>query len=271
MIVLKIILFILLAVLGIILLLLLMPISLSFSYIGGEMKYSLKYALVPFFDTEGKGILSKMQKDKDSSKTKDLEGKISERDLEEIDDDAPESPRSYAKRGKKSKKSSKSEKNANNEDNENIENGENNDGRKKTIGEMTGMLLDIWRCAKKPVCRLFKGFRFSKIYIDFTVADEDAYKCALNYGRVCGAVYNLLAFMRLVFTSKEKTVDVTAGFGKEKSRWDVSFTLRFFPITLVASGLWFLMTYIFRIYLPGRKSPDKKQKLSRKAECEVKI
>lgn len=250
MIILKIILFILLAVLGIILLLLLMPISLSFSYIGGEMKYRLKYALIPFLDTDGKGILSGIGTSKKASKPKKQKKHIPDSESEEKSDNGSESFDSYVKRGKKSG------------------NGETNDSHKKTVGEM---ILDIWKCAKKPLCRLFKGFRFSKVYIDFVVANEDAYKCALNYGRVSGAVYNLLAFMRLVFTSKEKTVDITPGFGQEKSRWDVSFTLRFVPMTLVASGLWFLMTYIFRIYLPGRKMPGKKQKLSRKAECEVKI
>ncbi|MDE5556824.1 MAG: hypothetical protein K2J32_03895, partial [Ruminococcus sp.] len=98
------------------------------------------------------------------------------------------------------------------------------------------------------------------VYIDFIVANEDAYKCAVNYGIVSSAVYNLLAWFGELFTVSYKTVDIRSGFSLKKSQWDASCKVDFRLYTLVVSILWFLLAYLFKISIPkkqGRKKSGK--------------
>lgn len=269
MIILKIIGFILLAVLAVILLLLLMPLSVEFSFIGEELKYKIRYSFLNFYDSEGNGIILMLMKKKSAESDKKPDSadiKPEKRRKSEAADDSDE---------KKAVKESQSgddaaeqmdntEKAAADKASENTENKKNKEKdseEKKTLGDRVDFFMKLWSCAKRPVRKIFKGFHISKVYIDFLVADEDAYKCAMRYGQVCALTYNLLAQFSQLFSVKYKTVDIQCGFGKEKSRWDGSFNIWFLPVTAVISGAWFLITYIFRVYLPG-KSADKRTRKS---------
>ena len=54
----------------------------------------------------------------------------------------------------------------------------------KSAAEKIGSLLEIWNSAKYPIKKIFKGIHLSDVYIDFIAANEDAYDCALKYGRI---------------------------------------------------------------------------------------
>ena len=133
----------------------------------------------------------------------------------------------------------------------------------KTLGEKIEFLLDLWRAADRPLLRIFKGIRLYDLYADLIVADEDAYKCALNYGRVSALLYPLLGWLSTLFTVRLKTIDLNAGFGLEKSRWDAAVKVSFRLGTVVIAGLWFLVTYIFRYFIPGKLRGRKINKAAR--------
>ncbi len=250
MIVLKIILYVLLAVLGLILLILIMPISAKVSYIGGKLEYRVKYAFLGVIDSDGGGLAGRFMKKKaDGSET-----------LDEAADSSEEEGGMDKKSAEKKKKKSDKKNNSESESDEITDSAEGDDEPKKTLGEKVGFIMNIWRSAKRPLKKLLKGFHIKDIYIDFLVADEDAYKCAMNYGRVCTGVYNALASFAMLFTTKYKTVDIESGFGIEKSRWDAGCKVVFLPITAVITGAWFLLTYIFRVYLPEKRKNKKECK-----------
>lgn len=277
MIILKILLIIILVILGTVLILLLMPVRVKFEFIGEKVNYHLKYGFLNIIDSSGGGLVSRLTKKRSESK-KSENSKAEKSSAEDNSgNQAEKSEVSESAAEKDNVESSSPEEPHENSAAEEASDGSDSDAAdtaetKKTLGEKVGFILEIWNSAKKPVRKIFKGFHFTDIMIDFVIADEDAYKCALKYGKISGAVFNLLAFMRLVFTSKEKTIDVRAGFGQEKSRWDAGVNVYFLPITAVISGIWFLITYIFRIYLPHKKSAKKsvgQQKSMPKGECEV--
>ncbi len=118
-------------------------------------------------------------------------------------------------------------------------------------------VVDVFRAGIRPMLKIFKGIKIKRLYIDFVNADADAYNCALNYAYLCTGVYSILACMSSLFTVKLKTVDINPGFGQNESRWDMSAKISFALITPVMAGIWFLITYIFRFFLPnliqGRK------------------
>lgn len=277
MIVLKILLWIILAVLGIVLLILILPFRAEISYIGNKFTYKIKYWLLPLIDSEGGGIIAKFIKN----------------DSEKSNNDSSDSEKTIEKPPTKTKKetspdvSQEAEKTPEIKNIENKANGAENSDQaeikveseseaeaevkpeadekkeadnkkeKKSVMDNIEFALNMWDMAKRPVLKIFKGIKFRKLFIDFVVADEDAYKCALNYGRLSGGIYNILAWLSLLFSVKYKTVDITPAFGSDQSRWDISSEIRTNLMTLVISGIWFLLIYCFKVIIPKKLKRSK--------------
>lgn len=292
MIVLKILLWIILAVLGIILLILWLPIRAEAAFLGNKLTYKLKYSFLLLYDSDKRGLIAwylrrKKKKDTeagqdDFSPDEDFSGDDDTSDIEEMSADTvpdttekpeeqtsvtpeeapaeesapaaeaaeeelpeeePEKPEKPKKEKHKKKKKEKDE----------IE-------FPKTLIDKADFVLDIWRAADRPILRIFKGVKLHELYIDFIIANEDAYKCALNYGRISGAAYNVLGWLGVLFNVKLKTVDINAGFGLGKSRWDASGKLSVRPITVVIAGAALLITYLFRYFIPYKLQERKLKK-----------
>ena len=269
MIVLKILLWIILVLFGIILLVLIMPASASFSFIGGKVAYSVKFAFLPVFNSKGSGIVNKLlewRKKKTESKTDDEASDDSEpplleesADTEEAaaeeaasvetteaaaanEEEAPETEAAEAE-----EVSSAPEQLSEPEQPEPLEKPSNN-GKPSKLE----FILGLWEAADRPVLKIFKSIKISELYIDFFIANEDAYKCALNYGRISGALYNIIAWLSVLFNVKLKTIDINPLFGQKKSQWDVSLKISFCLISMVIAGLQFLIIYLFRVLIPTK-------------------
>ena len=310
MIVLKILLYILLAVLGIILVILITPAGGEFSYIDGKLKYKVKLWIINIMDSDGGGLYRWWKKRKANKKDKPSKSKKSkpvkakkhkkkkerekyewEKELDEIPVNDPEadmnaeesvsaetisestdynsfndieevSDENESKKKEKKKRKSKHKKEEefdddffDDEDDKNAD-----DDEKKSLSDKIEFLIGIWESAQRPTLKIFKGFRLRDLYIDFEIADEDAYDCALKYGRYSTLIYNCIAFFSQIFTVRLQTVDVRPAFGVSKGRWDTSGKLYFRLGTLVIAGAWFLITYIFRTYLPEKFRKRKMKK-----------
>ena len=254
MIVLKILLWIILAVLGIILLILWLPIRAEAAFLGNKLTYKLKYSFLLLYDSDKRGLIAwylrrKKKKDTeagqdDFSPDEDFSGDDDTSDIEDMSaDTVPDTTEKPKKEKHKKKKKEKDE----------IE-------FPKTLIDKADFVLDIWRAADRPILRIFKGVKLHELYIDFIIANEDAYKCALNYGRISGAAYNVLGWLGVLFNVKLKTVDINAGFGLDKSRWDASGKLSVRPITVVIAGAALLITYLFRYFIPYKLQERKLKK-----------
>jgi hypothetical protein len=302
MIVLKILLYLLLAVLGIIFLILIIPVGGEFSYIDGKFTYKVKLWLINIMDSGGGGLYNwwkkrkaaknnkpdkpkktKPVKEKKPKKKKKREKYEWEKELDDIPVNDPETYMSQLsedtgttseyslsdsmtdnyeeeespkkKKDKKKKKEDVEEEFFPDEDEE-TEKGE----EKKTLSDKIEFLVDIWESAQRPLLKIFKGFRLKDLYIDFVIADEDAYDCALKYGKYSTLVYNCIAFFSQVFTVRLKTIDVRPQFGVSKGRWDAAGKLYFRLGTVVIAGAWFLITYFFKTFLPNKLRKRKMKK-----------
>ncbi|MDE5584310.1 MAG: hypothetical protein K2J08_11490 [Ruminococcus sp.] len=282
MIILKILLYILLAVLGVVLLVIMLALALptvaEVSYTGGKLTYKVRFSFIRLIDSDGKGLVKRIKKrrkkvpEEDFSDDDDEEDdgweeedfpdieefsqdyeSESEEDCEEITEEESDEDKARAekiRRIKAKKSAEKAEKN--------LEKTAETDG--KTLGDKIGSLLDIWETGGRPLLKVFRGFHIDKIFIDFIVADEDAYKCAVNYGRVSAVTYNLLAWLGELFTVSYKTVDIRSGFSLKKSQWDASCKVSFRLYTLAFSTVWFLWVYWFKILTPREKSKKSKKR-----------
>ena len=277
---------IIVVILAIVIILLLMRLSAKVSFIDGKFSYDAKFWLLLLLNSDGGGIVKKLLKKRESREdtsedydydlSDDLEDLENSENFEIYDDNSPDdgeisedmSPETESheeedtdttretadkkerKEKKEKRRAKKREKSPDKDSPEKEPEKEKREGQ--SLAEKIEFVLDVWRCADRPLIGLMKGFVFSDFFIDFIVADEDAYKCAISYGAVSGAVYNLLAFIGTAFTIKFKTVDINAGFGLEECRWDISFRLKFRLGTLVTTAVWFVFVYLFRVLIPQK-------------------
>ena len=287
MIILKILLYLLLAVLGILLLVLITPAGGEFSYIDGKFSYKVKLWILNLIDSDGGGVYgwwkkrkaNKKDKPEKPKKPKRIREKKKEREKYEweneldsipvnnIEDDISSAetlaetieneindPVSDSVEEEKAKNKDKNKKKVDiNEDTiAEEDNSQSDDDGKKTLSDKVEFLVGIWESAQRPLLKIFKGFKLKDLYIDFVIADDDAYDCALKYGKYSTLVYNGIAFFSQLFTVRLKTIDVHPQFGVSKGRWDASGKLYFRLGTLVIAGAWFLITYLFRSFLPEK-------------------
>ena len=304
MIVLKILLYILLAVLGIILLILITPAGGEFSYIDGKFSYKLKLWVINLMDSEGGGLYGwwkkrkankkdrpqkpkkpkKVKNRKPQKKKKQREKYEWEKELENIPVNDPEadmlpavSPAESSpedvdlslpagdvmyeekpEKDKKAKKKKKQEEYSDDPFEDSVEDEKDDEG--KTLSDKIEFIVGIWESAQRPLLKIFKGFKLRDLYIDFVIADEDAYDCALKYGKYSGLIHNGIAFLSQIFTVRLRTVDVRPQFGVSKGRWDAAGKLYFRLGTVVIAGTWFLLTYFFRTFIPDKLRKRKMKK-----------
>ena len=306
MIVLKILLYILLAVLGIILVVLIVPIGGELSYIDGKFKYSVKVWIFNFMDSDGGGFFRKWKKrkadkknkppkpekqkksklfmSKKTKKKKQREKYEWEKELDEIpvndpteepditsyadDDEIPDAVYSDTpETGSEIGTHSETEEKFSDDDDEygdiyDDDDGDDDDddGEERSLKDKLEFLVEVWESADRPTLKILQGIRIYDFYVDFVIADEDAYKCALKYGRYSTLVFNIIAFFSEIFTIRLKTVDVRPQFGASKGRWDTSAKFSFRLGTLVIAGAWFLAVYLFRTYIPEKLRKRKMKK-----------
>ena len=288
MIVLKILLWIFLVIIGLIVLICAVPADVDFGYVDGKLSYRIKLWFFNIMDSSHSGFLDKRKKKKKARRKKDrsehpaddafeapdipdiAEDELPDESISEdtptesaadeaVDADAAEVPEKEKKKKKKDKKKKEKEV-VYDEDGEVTDDGDSTKKEGKSLSDKLEMIGGIWLAAKNPAHMIFKGFKFRNFYIDFIIADEDAYKCALKYGRYSTLIYNGLAQMGRLFTLRFRTVDIQPGFGLDKGRWDTSFSVSFRLGTAVIAGLWFLVTYIFRVFIPGKRRKRKAKK-----------
>lgn len=302
MIILKILLFILLAVLGIVLLILICPVGGELSFIEGKLKFKVNLWIINVMDSEGGGILGWLKKRKKKSKPKkakpiktnrnkkkksvaDEEYYVSEalKEIEQIpdadaedivstdgiseadditadnntgtnaaDESAVEEEIANDSAAADTEISDKAEKKSKKKKSKKTDSEDDDEDKGKTLIDKIEFVLGLLQSAGGPIKKIFKGFHFRDVYIDFIIADEDAYDCAIKYGRFSGIIYNGLATLSRIFTVRLKTIDIQPGFGLKKGRWDAAFKLSFRAGTVVIAGLWFLITYIFRVFIPDK-------------------
>lgn len=306
MIILKILLYILLAVLALILVVLITPAGGEFSYIDGKFRYKVKLWIINLMDSEGGGLYGwwkkrkankkdKPKKPKKEKKPKPVKEKKSkkkkkqrekyewEKELDDIPVNDPEADmvpavtedtdsgaHTYAEDSssgvtahtdeapKEDDKKKKDE--ADDDPFESDDDDNEKDEEKKSLSDKVEFLVGIWESAQRPMLKIFKGFKLKDFYIDFIIADEDAYDCALKYGKYSTLIFNGIAFLSQLFTVRLKTIDVRPQFGVAKGRWDISGKLSFRLGTAVIAGAWFLLTYIFRTFIPDKLRKRKMKK-----------
>lgn len=74
----------------------------------------------------------------------------------------------------------------------------------------------------KKLWWVVKRFKFRKFKLDLSVATHDAANTAIQYGKICNAVYPTLAFLETNADFKSKEINIKADFDKTESEFQLS-------------------------------------------------
>lgn len=151
--------------------------------------------------------------------------------------------------------------------------GSHKSGRKKkkknslnTFFDNLEPVIEFVRSSADSVLWLTKRIRFSDICVDFTVADEDAYSCAVNYGLVNAGVYNILGFLAAYFRTDIDHVNIGLKYNNNNSIYDLSMSLKLRLGTAAAAAAGVLISYI-RMQLGMTREKENKNINQNSKEC----
>lgn len=216
---------VLLVVLIILAVIIYLPVCLEFKYIDGDLKYRVTYAFITFYPKKSKKKKSKKKSTKSAS-AKDT----SKTDKPKKSKAVTEDSKSESESKEDTKSSEKSETKEKNKDKQK-EKSKAKDGKKSKDADMDfiqtiDMVLDIFKAIKVNLGKFIKSFKVTDLYVDFTVANEDAYECALNFGKLNIAVYNILAYLDNNIKVKKKSINIVPKYNSSDSKYDISFKVK---------------------------------------------
>ena len=136
---------------------------------------------------------------------------------------------------------------------------------KKSFSERFGSISDIiekvkviWECSAKGLKKLFLHIYIDGLVIDFRIAGEDAYKTALNYGRISAGVYNAIGIISTLFRTNIRSVDIVCDFDGKKSVFDCEAKISIKPATIFSAVIVILFGLLKNIRVLTKKSENVK-------------
>lgn len=224
-------------------------------YIGGKLDIKLKYLRFTLYPLKKK----KPRKNKKVKKSK--EDSAAKEDTED-------------KEPTESGESSENTENADTEPDGDT-NAEEDTGEKKhkeklsdkldKLTDLTEKIKLIWSFSEKRLRRIFTHIYIEKLTIDFVVAGTDACKTAVSYGAVSAAVYNGIAFISTLFSTKVKSVDIACDFDRKEPVYDAAVSVTARPSVLLSAALGILGGFLVNYKKIMGKS-DKRQNVETAAQ-----
>lgn len=231
-----------------------MKVKAEISFLNGKFDFSIKYLCFTIFP------LKKKRKKKKKNNVKKNKSAIENQPDEEISEDLQEQPEQAGNI------------NADNVDLEKSEEAKypKTKKEKEPLSDKIEKICDIiekakiiWSVSKKWLVHIFKHIYIEELMVDFLITDENAYKTAMNYGKINAVVYNAINLVRTFFTVTIKTVDILCDFDKKESQYDFSLKITVRPATILSAVFGILFGLLINIRKLMKK--NNKQHSAKKA------
>ncbi len=131
----------------------------------------------------------------------------------------------FQKRGEREKKAKKSKGKKKEK--------EEKETQERDYGELFQTMMPFLGRAMR---RLIRGVSGKKLVFGVRIGDEDAAKCAVNYGRACAVVYPIMGAIRARGRLEVEHVEVGYRFGKDGNDWVIGGVMGVKMGTLLAAG-----------------------------------
>lgn len=136
--------------------------------------------------------------------------------------------------------------------------------KKKTLKERFAVYLEKWEqikphipAGKKAVRRFIKSIRIDDLYLRYLVTDEDAYECAMKYGKTNMVIYDALGVLSALVTVRIKKIDILTKFNCDETDYELSCKVKTRPSTLLAISVACLCRVIV-VYFKQSRAENKK-------------
>lgn len=113
------------------------------------------------------------------------------------------------------------------------------------------LALDIFKALKAKLGKFITSVKITNLYIDFHVADLDAFDCALKFGKLNAILGNILGFLYWNFKVKKKSINVQPKYNSNDSVYDISFKVKLG----LGKGLGKILVMVFKV-IPVLKKND---------------
>lgn len=193
-------------------LILYLPISVEVKYIGGEFSYKAKYAFITLYPKKQKSVKKKSKNKESINKSISKSNNSYKKETKNESVTEKSKPKDDSAKTKDTKKESNKDNSINNTD--------------LNALDTLNLTLDIFKTIKDKLGKFITSIKVTDLYINFQVADLDAYDCALKFGKLNIILGNILGFLNWNFKVKKKSISVQPKYNSNNSLYDISFKLK---------------------------------------------
>ena len=239
----KIILWALLAVLLIVILALFIPVAVEIRY-NDDVFVTVKYLFLHFLVVGGDNKEKPKKKEKKPSRKKKQPAKKKDTAASKktVVSENPKNSKGNTVKKTKEKKSKKKKKEP--KDDNIIVKWIKNTFKKKGLEGLLNAFKEIARLAGNLLKPIFKHIRIKKLDLNVTVAFEDAADTAVKYGYFCSGIYPALAVLLRVMKYDDYNVNIVPDFDKKSPEFDVLVELKLLPWFVVAGAVKTLINFL---------------------------
>lgn len=140
----------------------------------------------------------------------------------------------------------------------------NNKKKKKSLKDRLAGYIEQWEkikphipAGKKAVKKLIKSIRVDDLYLRYLVTDEDAYECAMKYGKTNMVVYDALGVLSALVTVRIKKIEILTKFNCDETDYELSCKVKTRPSTLLAISIACLFRVVIVYFRQSRKENKK--------------
>ena len=108
-----------------------------------------------------------------------------------------------------------------------------------TVGGKIDFVLELVKSGGRALRKLLRRIKIKDIVIDFTVSDEDAYECAIKFGKMNIIVYNALTVLGYFLRLRKKRINIKCVYNQPKCIYDASCKVCVTPAALIAIAVGF--------------------------------
>ena len=120
--------------------------------------------------------------------------------------------------------------------------------KEKGLGGLMNAFKEIAKLAGTFLKPIFKHTRIKHLDLNVTVAFEDAAQTAINYGYFCSGIYPALAVLLRIMKYDDYSVNIAPDFDKQEPEFDVFAELSIIPWFVVFGAVHSLVNYLILKY-----------------------
>lgn len=128
----------------------------------------------------------------------------------------------------------------------------------KKNSERLQFIINIMKASGKALRAITKRIKIRKLCIDFDISDEDACECAVKFGKMNMAVFNIYSFASEFLNIKKDHIKINCVYNKPESVYNASLIVKVSPAAAILTGFAFIFSFLVNTIKTKMKSRKKR-------------